>query len=211
MNGLNKFRFYLMMIVLIIGGACLMVYGIKTSSSMSKDPIDLNDPDVDWSDIEVGDHVEMDLPILLDCFARYEKDGKDTQRYYCIPRYEEDELSITDFIGVEVKDQSLFSSYDDLVEDSWNWWNSADTSLPSSSTVHIDGVVRELPSEQLKFFEEYLRDDLELNDDLVDDSQYKLYITPETSKGSAGLTIVGAIMLVAGLGITGFSLTRRRG
>ena len=62
MNGLNKFRFYLMMLLLIIGGACVMIFGIKTSSSMSKDPIDLNDPDVDWSDIEVGDHVEMDLP-----------------------------------------------------------------------------------------------------------------------------------------------------
>lgn len=211
MNTLGKIRFYMFMLLLIVAGACMMVFGIKTKSSLAKDPIDLNDPDVEWSDLKVGDHVEMDVPILMDCFARYEKDGTDTQRYYCLPRYEEDELSITDFIGLDVNDKSLFSQYDSLVDDTWEWWQSADTSLPSGTDVHINGVIRELPNDQKEFFEEYLKDDLELSDDLVDDSCYGLYITPESAKGNTGIIILGAVFLIAGLGITGFSLTRRRG
>lgn len=207
---MRKIRFIFTMIALIVIGAALIVLGSKQSSSLSKDAIDLYDPDVNWSDIKVGDHIEMDIPILLDCYARYEKDGKDTQRFYCLPYYDQDAIEITNFIGVDVNNTSLFAQYDALVSDTFDWWNTPDLDLPDVETIHIDGIVQEMTQEQYEYHAEYLTDDLGYTEDEIEDTLYKYYIRPADKGESKILVIVGVICLLIGIGGTALTVVKKR-
>ncbi len=205
---MRKIRLYIFLVFLIIIGALVMKLGIDEGKNMKKDPIDLYDSSVDWDDIEVGDHIEMDIPIIYDCYARYEKDGKDTSRYYCLPCYDESTGEIDNFIGVLVNNTSNYSAYDRLVDDTNDWLKLPDLELPDVETIHIDGYVQKMTEEQYDYHEKYLKL-CGFDDDTIENSKYQLAIRPATSNNSV-LIIVGAACLLIGLGGITLSIVKRK-
>ena len=208
---MGKIRFYSFMLLLIVGGAAIMFVSINESKNMKKDPIDLYDSSVDWDDIEVGDHIEMDVPIVIGCYARLEneKTGEDSQRFYSMPLYSEETGEVLNFIGIHLNDKSLYSQYEGITDDIDAWLESPDLQLPSVQTVHIDGVVKQMTEEQYDFHEEYLVEDWGFDEDLVKDSKYQLYIDP-AEKHNTALTLIGAAALLIGIGGIAISVVKRR-
>lgn len=205
---MRKIRLYIFLVFLIIIGALVMKLGIDEGKNMKKDPIDLYDSSVDWDDIEVGDHIEMDIPIIFDCYASYEKDGKDTSRYYSLPCYDEQTGEIDNFIGVLVNNTSNYSAYDRLVDDTNDWLKLPDLELPDVETIHIDGYVQKMTEEQYDYHEKYLKL-CGFDDDTIENSKYQLAIRPATSNNSV-LIIVGAACLLIGLGGITLSIVKRK-
>jgi len=206
---MRKVKFFIYMIALVVIGVALIALGTSTNKNLSKDPIDLYDSSVDWDDIKVGDHIEMDLPIVYDCYGSYEKDGKETARYYCLPLYNEQTGEITNFIGIDVNDSSLYSDYDRLVDATDDWLATPDLELPDVETVHVSGIVKEQTKEQYEAHEEYL-DACGFSDDVIENSQYKLYISPADKGETKILIIIGVLCLLGGLGGAAISIVRKR-
>lgn len=208
---MGKIRFYSFMLILIIGGAAIMFVSINESKNMKKDPIDLYDSSVDWDDIEVGDHIEMDVPIVIGYYARLEneKTGEDSQRFYCMPLYNEETGEVTNFIGIHLNDKNDYAQYDGITDEIDAWLESPDLELPSVETVHISGVVKKMTEEQYDFHEDFLVNDWGFDEDLVNDSKYQLYIDP-AEKNNTLLTVIGAVALLIGIGGTAISIVKRR-
>ena len=208
---MGKIRFYAFMLLLIVGGAAIMFVSINESKNMKKDPIDLYDSSVDWDDIEVGDHIEMDVPIVLGCFATMEneKTGEVTQRWYSMPLYDSETVDCTNFIGIHLNDKNDFSQYQGIADDIDAWLETPDLELPEVETVHISGTVKQMTEEQYEFHEDYLVNDWGFDKDVVNNSKYQLYIDPAEKHGTA-MTLVGAAALLLGIGGIAFSVIKRR-
>ena len=69
----NRIKFSLLLIIL---GVVLIIMGARDLKTSKAEPIDLNDSSVNWNDLQVGDHVEMDVDFLMDYFVVESKDGK---------------------------------------------------------------------------------------------------------------------------------------
>ena len=139
----------------------------------------------------------------------YEKDGKDTQRYYCLPLYNESTGEITNFIGIDVRDSSLYADYDRLVDDTDDWLATPDLALPNVEKVHLEGIIKKQTQEQYEAHEEYL-EACGFSDSVIEDSKYQLYISPDDKGSSKTLIILGVVLLLGGLGGTAISIVRRR-
>ena len=204
---------YLTWIVLVVAGIAVVIIGVRQKIAMSKDPIDLNDPDFEWSELQDGDRVEMDIKYLFDPFSNVtNSSGKETARHYAMPRIissEDNEYwNIVDYIAVDVKDSSEFAAYDKLADATIDWWIDDDAYEFEPETIHINGVVRKMTSEQQGFFREYL-EDLEYDADFIDGTQYQLGIYP--FENYVGLIIgIGAIAIVAGAAVIVIKLVRKK-
>jgi len=206
---MNKFRQFTYSALLIIIGIAVIIMSVKDIKTSKKDPIDLNDSSVDWSELEVGDHVEMDVDFLMDYFTALEKDGKETNRVYAMPHIDDsgDYFTFDNFIGISVNDED-FGTFDALVDESSDWWNSDEVEL-NTTPVHIEGKVAKLDKEKLGFFDEYL-DRLDINDSVIDSSMHEYYIVP-IQNNSPVLIIVGALCLLAGVAWGGILIVKGRG
>ena len=60
-----KFRFGLVCLL----GIILIVLGARQMVNESKKPIDILDPDYDFSELEDGDHVKIDVDFIMDAAA----------------------------------------------------------------------------------------------------------------------------------------------
>lgn len=197
-------------LILVVAGIAVIVLSAKDIKTAKADPIDLNDASVNWNELEVGDHVEMDVDFLMDYFVTTEKDGKETDRVYAMPHIndEGEYFTFDNFIGIAAKPDN-FSDLDHLVDQSLEWWTSDEIEL-NSTPVHIEGKVAKLDKEKLGFFDEYL-DDLDIVDSSVKEaSMYEYYIVP-IQNNSPVLIIVGALMILGGLAWGGFTIVKSRG
>ena len=152
-----RFNSFIKWIALTILCGAVAFMGVREYFWLSKEAIDLNNPDVDWSELKAGDHVEMDITYLFDPFViTTSKKGVETMRTFAMPRLESIDSngywSITDYIGVHVNNTDLFASYDKLCDETIDWWTDDDAIEYNPTTIHIDGVVREMDSESKAYF-----------------------------------------------------------
>lgn len=208
-----KIKSYLMWITLTVLCAVVAFMGIRESFALSKTPINLNDPDFDWSELKAGDHVEMDIQYLFDPFVITTSDKNvETMRTYAMPRIvsidSDGYWSIVDYIGIHVNDQSLFSTYDKLCDETIDWWTDDEAIEYNPTTVHIDGIVREMDKESKGFFREYLSD-MEYEDDFIDNSMcaYAVYPAQNANWLVIGIGVVG---MLAGIGIIVFKIVKKK-
>ena len=204
---------YIRWIFIIVIGIAVAVYGVKERVSMGKEGIDLNDPDLDWSELKDGDHVEMDVKYLFSEFETVtDKNGNESARKYAMPRivYDEDSEGwfIVDFIGVNANKTQEYASYDALVDEMHDWWFSDDVTEYNPTTVHLDGIVRKMQDDDIGFFAEYLKD-AGYEDDELDDTMYQYCIYPAQSHN--GLIIgIGAVVALLGVAALSFKVIKTR-
>ena len=204
----NRIKFSLLLIIL---GVVLIIMGARDLKTSKAEPIDLNDSSVNWNDLQVGDHVEMDVDFLMDYFVVESKDGKETLRVYAMPQIDDsgEYFSMSNYIGIDVNKSSEFSTYDTLVDESLEWWKSDEIEL-NTHPIHINGKVAKMDKEKIEFFEEYL-DEIDADSSVVNNSMYEYYIVPlEGAKTNSAILIIGVISLLGGVAWTGLAFTKRR-
>ena len=185
---------YLRWGAIFVLGAVVVFWGIRTSSQLKQDPIDISDPNVDWSEIKEGDHVEMDMEYVLDYFTTTTEDGSERSRKYSYPRIENDE--IVDVIAINIAKPKDFYLYDDLCDATYDWWIGS-TKDVNCDPIHIDGVVQKLDKDQIEFHEEYLQE-IGFTSSEISDSHYELVVVSQDNP--KWVIIVGVIIMLVGLG-----------
>ena len=199
---MNKIMRFLRAGLVIFAGIVILIMGARQGKSMSKDPIDLSDPDVDWSELEVGDHVKMKIEYTLGEFSNTTDDGKEVSRKYSYPRIEND--MIVDVIGIHVNSAD-FAKYDALYDATVDWWTGTTNSV-EADPIEIDGVIKKLDNDEIGFHEEYL-DGLFSSSEL-DDSKYELAVYPNMDNNIL-LVVIGAVITLAGLGYAAYVFIKK--
>lgn len=191
-----KFRFGLVCLL----GIILIVLGARQMVNESKKPIDILDPDYDFSELEDGDHVKIDVDFIMDAAAVRKKDGKITSQMYCLPHLNDDN-EIDGFVGLQISNSSDYVKLDNMVNDSVAYYT-GNSNHRSRDSYRVDGVVRVMKSEEVDLFEDYI-DDCDMDSgDLV-----SMVIVPSNNTGSI-LLIMGAVITLIG-GTVLFFLIRR--
>ena len=199
---MNKIMRFLRAGLVVFAGIVILIMGARQGKSMSKDPIDLSDPDVDWSELEVGDHVKMKIEYTLGEFSNTTDDGKEVSRKYSYPRIEND--MIVDVIGIHVNSAD-FAKYDALYDATVDWWAGTTNSV-EADPIEIDGVIKKLDNDEIGFHEEYL-DGLFSSSEL-DDSKYELAVYPNMDNNIL-VVVIGAVITLAGLGYAAYVFIKK--
>ncbi|MBR2295153.1 MAG: hypothetical protein IJ869_05275 [Clostridiales bacterium] len=199
---MNKIMRFLRAGLVIFAGIVILIMGARQGKSMSKDPIDLSDPDVDWSELEVGDHVKMKIEYTLGEFSNTTDDGKEVSRKYSYPRIEND--MIVDVIGIHVNSAD-FAKYDALYDATVDWWEGTTNSV-EADPIEIDGVIKKLDNDEIGFHEEYL-DGLFSSSEL-EDSKYELAVYPNMDNNIL-VVVIGAVITLAGLGYAAYVFIKK--
>ena len=199
---MNKIMRFLRAGLVIFAGIVILIMGARQGKSMSKDPIDLSDPDVDWSELEVGDHVKMKIEYTLGEFSNTTDDGKEVSRKDSYPRIEND--MIVDVIGIHVNSAD-FAKYDALYDATVDWWEGTTNSV-EADPIEIDGVIKKLDNDEIGFHEEYL-DGLFSSSEL-EDSKYELAVYPNMDNNIL-VVVIGAVITLAGLGYAAYVFIKK--
>ena len=208
-----RFNSFIKWIALTILCGAVAFMGVREYFWLSKEAIDLNDPEVDWSELKAGDHVEMDITYLFDPFViTTSKKGVETMRTYAMPRIESIDSngywSITDYIGVHVNNTDLFASYDKLCDETIDWWTDDDAIEYNPTTIHIDGVVREMDSESKDYFRQYLSE-MEYDDDFINSTACSLAVYP-AQNANWYIVAIGLVGMLAGIGIIVYKVVKKK-
>ena len=200
-------------IAIAVLGIVLTVIGVIEFVNLKKAPKDLTDPETDWTELAVGDHVKMNLNALFDPFVITTKDdGTETMRDYAMPQlvYSEsgDSINIRNYIGIHVNDKDLFADYDRLAEETVDWWLDDEAFEFNPQTIEIDGIVKEMDDESIGYFKEYL-EDMGYEDDFIEDTCYKYAVYPAQT-GLPIIMIIGVLVTLFGIGATVFSVIKRK-
>lgn len=199
---MNKIMRFLRAGLVIFAGIVILIMGARQGKSMSKDPIDLSDPDVDWSELEVGDHVKMKIEYTLGEFSNTTDDGKEVSRKYSYPRIEND--MIVDVIGIHVNSAD-FAKYDALYDATVDWWEGTTNSV-EADPIEIDGVIKKLDNDEIGFHEEYLEGLFSSSE--LEDSKYELAVYPNMDNNIL-VVVIGAVITLAGLGYAAYVFIKK--
>lgn len=189
---------YIRWIAIFVLGAAVVFWGVRISSKLKADPIDISDPDVDWSEIKEGDHVEMDMEYVLDYFTSTTEDGAERSRKYTYPKLEKDAdgyYEIVDVIAINIAKPKEFYLYDDLCDATYDWWI-GNTEKVNGDPIHIDGIVQKLDNDQIEFHEEYL-EDMGFTASEISDTQYELVVVSQDNP--KWVIIAGVVIMLVGL------------
>ncbi|MBQ4271009.1 MAG: hypothetical protein II718_04235 [Clostridiales bacterium] len=189
---------YIRWIAIFVLGAAVVFWGVRISSKLKTDPIDISDPDVDWSEIKEGDHVEMDMEYVLDYFTSTTEDGSERSRKYTYPKLEKDAdgyYEIVDVIAINIAKPKEFYLYDDLCDATYDWWI-GNTEKVNGDPIHIDGIVQKLDNDQIEFHEEYL-EDMGFTASEISDTQYELVVVSQDNP--KWVIIAGVVIMLVGL------------
>ncbi|MCQ2532589.1 MAG: hypothetical protein MJ093_07780 [Saccharofermentans sp.] len=190
---MTKFRFAL---IACVGIFVLVMGGIQKKNELKK-PIDILDPEFSFEDIQEGDHVKCDVDFIMDVTSYYTKNGKETSRIYCLPHVSEDDYGfyMDGYMGVTVAKNTDFSKLDLICNDSNNWWNDdSGKAMKTLSPYKLDGTVRKLSSEELEYFEKYIKK-IDGDTDMI----IPYTIVPNNNQGNLLLGVGGVITVIGSL------------
>lgn len=201
-------------VVLGILSIVLIGYGAVSFYRSHSAPVDLNDPDLNWSQLKSGQHVVMDIDFLAGQYMYTSSDGMDKYRDYLMPHivyYEEQDMYImTSFIGVKLNNESRtdYATADTIISNSQKWWNDTTGTVEYNTTVlHMDGFLQKMDADQLSYSKEFL---LEGG---FDESDISIKLVPyyicNNSNGGAILLILGVVTALAGAGLTIYAIKKK--
>ncbi|MBO4636082.1 MAG: hypothetical protein J5685_02940 [Clostridiales bacterium] len=196
-------------ICLLILGIGVIAFGIRGINENNRPAIDMSEPGFEWSELNVGDHVVFDTDQVFPAFAQVIEKDKVKGRYYAMPHIvnEDGMYSIDDFLGIYVRtDSKQTDSYDDLSEAAITWWTS-DAQDIDGTPVHIDGIIKEMPSDYHGFFTDYISE-FGFDNSFINDSHCKLAIYP-TEKNGVLILGIGIICTVVSVVVLFFKLRKR--
>lgn len=205
---LSKTRSLVMGIGLTIIGIGCMIYGLIMGISARTAPVDLYE--VDWNTLKPYQHVEFDLDFIADCYMYYERDGKETSRFYAVPNLyanEDGYVDVNHFMGIAVA-QKDFAQYEKLADSSYEWWSDETGSVEfGKDAIHIDGYLRKMSSKDKEYMKKYMTEDWGYSDSEADEMMTKYVIMTNGASGG-GILAAGAIVMVMGLGLLAYAIIR---
>ena len=204
----SKTRSLVTGIGLTVIGIGVMIYGIILAFNMKAAPVDIYT--VDWNTLKPYQHVEFDLDFLGGCYMFYERDDVETSRFYAVPNLyatEDGYVNIDHFMGVAVA-KADFDKYEKVADASYEWWmDETGTVEFGKETVHIDGYLRKMSSNDKKYMTKYLSEDWGYNQSEIDQIMTK-YVIMTNGSSNTGIILAGTITLVLGLVFLGFAIFR---
>ena len=204
----SKTRSLVTGIGLTVIGIGVMIYGIILAFNMKAAPVDIYT--VDWNTLKPYQHVEFDLDFLGGCYMFYERDDVETSRFYAVPNLyatEDGYVNIDHFMGVAVAKVD-FDKYEKVADASYEWWmDETGTVEFGKETVHIDGYLRKMSSNDKKYMTKYLSEDWGYNQSEIDQIMTK-YVIMTNGSSNTGIILAGTITLVLGLVFLGFAIFR---
>ena len=78
-------------VLYIIAAIVLLIMGAINCIQLMTPAINLNDPDLDWSTLKAGQHVEMDVDFVMGAYMTTSEDGSERSRDYMIGHLGSDE------------------------------------------------------------------------------------------------------------------------
>ncbi|MBO6089559.1 MAG: hypothetical protein J6P37_04535 [Lachnospiraceae bacterium] len=144
----KSFKGILIVIVLTVMEAGIIWFYFSNHISLKKDPINISDVSLDWSSLKAGDHVVGDIQFSPGYFMYIERNsGYVESRDYVITDYAkwEGEYSYYYMMAVRVNNGG-FESWDKLAYPS------------EGKSVHIEGVLKKLNSQQRSYLDRTLRE-----------------------------------------------------
>ena len=205
---LSKTRALVTGIGLTVIGIGVLIYGIILAFNMKAAPVDIYT--VDWNTLKPYQHVEFDLDFLGGCYMFYERDDVETSRFYAVPNLyatEDGYVNIDHFMGVAVA-KADFDKYEKVADASYEWWmDETGTVEFGKETVHIDGYLRKMSSNDKKYMTKYLSEDWGYNQSEIDQIMTK-YVIMTNGSSNTGIILAGTITLVLGLVFLGFAIFR---
>ena len=188
----------------------LLTYGGITYYRVHQKPIDLNDSHKDWSQLRNGQHVEMDVDILIGQYMYTMNNGTEIDRDYLMPHLVYD--SYSDFytcdrlLGVKIN-SSYFSTADTIVNNTEAWLRDRGENVEYNTvTIHIDGYLQKMDNDQLKYAKEAMAQAGFTPHDIAS-MLVPYYICDNASSGGVILALGGFSMLCT-LGLTFYALKK---
>ena len=191
--------------LVVLGLACL-VYGTILTVSMKMPAKDIYN--TDWESLKANQHVELDMDFLMDCYMVYERDGEVTGAYYALPDLYVDDsgIYIAHYMGVAAT-KAQFSTFDRIVDKSFEWWDDEEGTVEwNTETVHIDGYLRKMSSNDKKYMTELLQEYGYSSTEI--DQMMVPYVIMSNGSSMWGLIVAGLLMLVLGGVILGITIVR---
>ena len=197
--------------VLGIISVIFIVMGIIGVVRVNKDPIDLNDTHMDWNQLQNGQHVEMDVNILIGYYMTTTNNGRETQRDYLMPHVIYDShnnyYSMDRLIGVKINSSDI-NTADTIVNNTASWWRARSGEAPYNTvTIHVDGYLRKMTDEQIR----YAREAMNAAGFTAHDQAAMIvpyYISDNSSSGSAFL-ICGIITAICSAGLLIYAIKKK--
>ncbi len=203
---MEKVKAYLVAVVLMICGGFMLVMGIKDMNGM-KNPVDFNE--LAPEDVEKGMYVQGVTNFVLDYYC-YEEETtlgvikNETNRWYLIPFGE----NLDCYIGVKVSGDKNFEKYEQVYNDTWAYLEG--TSDSPKYNLDVRGKVAMCSGDVKKNLDSYIAEFSALMEEDCSDMFVDYYIDLTTTNGNVALIVVGALMIVGGIGFLVFTLNRAK-
>lgn len=194
-------------------GLVFIVLGIIDIVRINQKPINLNDTHMDWTQLHTGQHVEMDIDVLIGQYMYTTDNGSEISRDYLMPHViydsHNDRYSIDRVIGVKVNHSSGdFETAETIVNNTVAWWlDKSGTAEYNTVTIHVDGYLQKMNADQLKYAKEAMTAAGFTPHDLAA-MIVPYYICDNSSSGKIFL-ICGAIFILASAGVTVYGLKKK--
>lgn len=196
-----------------IAGLVMIVLGVIDIVRINQKPIDLNDTHMDWTQLHSGQHVQMDIDVLIGQYMYTTDNGSEVSRDYLMPHVvydsHNDRYSIDRVIGVKVNRSSGdFETAETIVDNTVEWWlDKTGTVEYNTVTIHVDGYLQKMNSDQLKYAKEAMTAAGFTPHDLAA-MIVPYYISDNSSSGKI-LLLCGSIFIVAGAALTVYGLKKK--
>lgn len=214
---LKRYPFFLIagiMLLLLAGGFYALSYrDIYFRVTPTVDPY----MTADWSGFEQFDKVHTEV-VLLTGFFSFESTTGDVNdmstmvsKTYALPNVfiSNGTITISEFMGIKVDDNDDIAEYDQVVRKSISWWNDSHklSPIPTSSIV-LNGYLREMSDEEQQHLKEYVMVTWSLSESEAEEyicpyvvEYYTNERIPENRTKAVACLLVGSI--VTGFGIYG--------
>ena len=198
-------------VLYIIAAIVLLIMGAINCIQLMTPAINLNDPDLDWSTLKAGQHVEMDVDFVMGAYMTTSEDGSERSRDYMIGHLGSDEdgnLYINGMIGFKVP-RGSFSRADNIAANTYEWFvRTNGAGIQKTETIHVEGTIKNMNSDQKYYASNFMT---RCGFNSAEQSMYfqPLYIANNSGVGTVLLTcgiiclIIGPIVLFIGFRKTG--------
>lgn len=197
--------------ILAVFAIVLLVLGGIGWYRVHQKPIDLSETHKDWNQLHAGQHVEMDVDILIGQYMYTSDNGTEISRDYLMPHVvydsNNDYYTIDRLLGVKINN-TYFDTADTIVDNTVAWWRDRSDNIEYNTvTIHIDGYLQKMNNDQLKYAKEAMAHAGFTPHDIAS-MLVPYYISDNASFGGT-LLIIGGILAVYTAGLTFYALKKK--
>lgn len=185
-------------IMLLAFGGIMLYQSIPADIISLKPAISFEDMLDERTEIKAGAHVSGKVPYVFDVFAsektytRYSDGSRSGSRasgaYYLVPTADA-------FIAMKGRQVDV-ETLDDLIDETWDYML---TGVEPSVEFSMEGKVEVLEPQLAGYFQDYLRDELELSDEEINSLGDPLVVSTVNFTACWIMTAIGLVLVVLGV------------